>query len=78
MHHKIHLTPELINNPRITLDWNNLELLCESCHKDEHKSDIYNGKNAFIANKNRKEDRKRYYIDDNGNVCIKIASDERL
>lgn len=38
VHHKIHLTPENINNPEITLSWDNLELLCESCHSKEHMS----------------------------------------
>ena len=37
VHHKIHLTPENIGRPEITLDWNNLELLCRNCHGDEHQ-----------------------------------------
>lgn len=36
VHHKIYLTPENINNPYITLSWDNLELLCSSCHSKEH------------------------------------------
>lgn len=36
VHHKIYLTPENINNPEITLNWDNLELLCASCHSKEH------------------------------------------
>lgn len=36
VHHKIYLTPENINNPDITLNWENLELLCSSCHSIEH------------------------------------------
>lgn len=36
MHHKIPLTPENIYNPEITLNWDNLELLCSSCHSIEH------------------------------------------
>ena len=36
VHHKIHITPDNINNPLITLDWNNLELLCRECHAKEH------------------------------------------
>lgn len=38
VHHKIYLTPENINDPYITLSWNNLELLCQSCHSKEHMS----------------------------------------
>ena len=36
VHHKIYLTPENINDPYITLSWDNLELLCQSCHSIEH------------------------------------------
>lgn len=36
VHHKIHLTPENINRPEITMDWNNLELLCRNCHAQIH------------------------------------------
>lgn len=36
LHHKIWLTPDNINDPYITLGWDNLELLCESCHSKEH------------------------------------------
>ena len=28
VHHKVYLTPENINNPAITLNWDNLEALC--------------------------------------------------
>ena len=38
VHHKIYLTPDNINNPYITLNWDNLELLCSSCHSKEHNS----------------------------------------
>lgn len=38
VHHKEILTPENINNPDITLNWDNLELLCQDCHNKEHHS----------------------------------------
>lgn len=38
VHHKIHLSPNNINNPDVTLNWNNLELLCMSCHSIHHMS----------------------------------------
>lgn len=38
VHHKIHLSPNNINNPDITLNWDNLELLCMSCHSIHHMS----------------------------------------
>ena len=40
VHHKIRLTPQNINNPEITLNWDNLELLCDDCHNDEHKKGV--------------------------------------
>lgn len=36
VHHKIHLTPDNIEIPEITLSYNNLELLCLECHNREH------------------------------------------
>lgn len=36
-HHKIPLTDENINDPNITLNWDNLELLCKQCHDEEKK-----------------------------------------
>lgn len=33
VHHIIPLTPDNINNPQITLNWDNLMLLCRSCHE---------------------------------------------
>lgn len=37
VHHKIHLTPDNISNEDITLNWNNLQLLCRDCHAATHK-----------------------------------------
>lgn len=36
VHHKDYLTPENINDPNITLSFQNLELLCQDCHNKEH------------------------------------------
>lgn len=36
VHHKVWLTPENLDDPEITLNWANLELLCKQCHTDEH------------------------------------------
>ena len=36
VHHKVHLTPQNINDPNVTLNWKNLELLCRECHAIEH------------------------------------------
>lgn len=37
VHHKVRLTPGNVNDPRVALNWGNLELLCEECHKAEHR-----------------------------------------
>lgn len=36
VHHKVHITPENINDESVTLSWDNLELVCRECHADEH------------------------------------------
>lgn len=36
VHHKLHLTPENISNPNVSLAFSNLELLCRDCHADAH------------------------------------------
>lgn len=36
VHHKQYLTPETINDPDVSLSFNNLELLCHECHNKEH------------------------------------------
>lgn len=37
VHHKTKLTPENIDDPTVTLCWDNLELLCNECHKMAHR-----------------------------------------
>lgn len=41
VHHVVKLTPENINDPSVTLNWDNLELLCEECHREEHAKRRY-------------------------------------
>ena len=36
VHHRVHLNAQNINDPTVSLNWNNLELLCRQCHGDEH------------------------------------------
>lgn len=38
VHHKIYLSEHNINNPNISLSYDNLELLCIDCHNHEHMS----------------------------------------
>ena len=37
VHHKIPITADNVNDPNVTMNWNNLELLCKKCH-DEQKA----------------------------------------
>ena len=36
VHHKDYISPENIHDCSITLDWGNLEALCQDCHNKEH------------------------------------------
>ena len=36
VHHKIHLTPDNIKDETVSLNWENLELLCREHHAEEH------------------------------------------
>lgn len=40
VHHKVYLTPTNINNPDVTLNWDNLQLLCIDCHNKEHSKEL--------------------------------------
>ena len=37
VHHKVYLTPENIGDPDVSLNFENLELVCRDCHADEHQ-----------------------------------------
>lgn len=36
VHHIVEITPENISDPRVTLNWDNLRLVCRKCHGEEH------------------------------------------
>lgn len=36
VHHKEHISPTSINDPNVTLSWDNLEALCLTCHNITH------------------------------------------
>lgn len=40
VHHKKHISPDNIHDPSITLNFNNLILLCRDCHAEMHKTDV--------------------------------------
>lgn len=53
VHHKCYLTPENIKDPSITLNFDNLEYVCQPCHNAIHFKEEY---------------RKRYKINPDGSV----------
>ena len=55
VHHVTPLTPENIRDPKVSLAWSNLRLLCQDCHAEEH----------------RRNDGKRYRIMLDGTVAPK-------
>lgn len=59
VHHKVHLSPQNIGDPSVTLAFPNLELLCRDCHAKEHP-EIY----GRVAE-------QRVAFDENGNVVRK-------
>ena len=71
VHHIIELDPVNINNPEVTLNFNNLELLCRDCHAEAHPNS--RGRWAEVNKKKRleREAKNRYTIGPNGAVSAK-------
>ncbi len=70
VHHKIFLRPENIDDPNISLNPENFELLCYRCHKLRHEAAR---RIAYLSAQQRdgKKDLLKngcYYIDESGNV----------
>ena len=56
VHHIVHLTPENIHDPEVTVNQKNLILLCKECHNKEH---------------HRFGGRREYSFDGNGDLIKK-------
>jgi len=56
VHHKIHLTPQNINDSNVAINQDNLILLCNECHNKEH---------------GRFEGKREYEFDCDGNLIKK-------
>lgn len=41
LHHINYITKSNINDPYITLNWSNLEFVCQDCHNLEHHANEY-------------------------------------
>lgn len=59
VHHKKHITPKNVSDPKVTLSWSNLQALCRRHHEEVHKGK-YNPQNNF----------GRYQFDKSGNLII--------
>lgn len=60
VHHKIHLNPQNMSDPNITLNWDNLEAVCRKCHAEIHEGEY--------AKQRRKQ---RYTVDMFGRVTAR-------
>ena len=71
VHHLIELDTMNINNPEITLNFNNLELLCRDCHAEVHG--MTGGRWSEVNKKKRqaRDARNRYNIGPDGAVSAK-------
>lgn len=58
VHHIEYITPGNIDDPFITLNWDNLEYVCQDCHNDEH-------------HRTHSTVREDVTFDDNGNLIPK-------
>ena len=68
VHHIIEIDPVTIEKPEISLNHNNLELLCRECHAEAH--DQHGGRWAAVnaSKKKKKAENNRYMVGDNGKV----------
>lgn len=66
VHHKTHLSPKNIGDPRITMNMENLISLCKDCHFEEHRGDHAAGRKAKA-----REDDYPYEFDQNGMLVEK-------
>lgn len=68
VHHKIFLTPDNIDDPEISLNPENFELLCYRCHRLRHEAAR---RVAWMADRQRRMKSSctgTYYVDDDGSV----------
>ena len=69
VHHRIEISPQNIDNPSITLNWDNLELLCRRCHAEKHPSSSWDKVNE--KKRAKRDERNRYRIGADGRVYAK-------
>lgn len=66
VHHKIPLSPETINDPKISLNWDNFLAVCMKCHAELHRGDIVVPKDPVeaIVKPAMQTKARRYVVDD--------------
>lgn len=64
VHHKEYLNDSNYTDDNVSLDWNNLELLCIDCHNNEHTKNV--------------PTRKGLAFDDMGNLVEKVVIKRNL
>ena len=65
VHHKIHLTATNMNDNNITSNWENLQLLCRTCHGEEHEKAYNMRKSKYRKIRNTRQDTE---FDSEGNL----------
>ena len=58
VHHMVEVTPKTINDPKVTLNFDNLRALCRECHAKRHGA----------------KQHRRYSVDVNGHVVAREES----
>lgn len=64
VHHIIHLTPDNVSDPSISLSFGNLILLCRECHEAEHKDE----KSHALREAMKHKSKKRFTVSATGKV----------
>lgn len=69
VHHRIHLTPDNIHDPMISLNPDNLEAVCDDCHKAIHDAERKKGFNMKPETIMKRDQIKLdYQFDSAGNI----------
>ena len=71
VHHRIEITPLNINSPEITLSFNNLEMLCRECHRQQHEHNGIGWQKYNEQKQEKKKQERRFDVDENGKVQAK-------
>jgi 5-methylcytosine-specific restriction endonuclease McrA len=71
-HHKIYITPENIYDDEVTLNWDNLECLCQTCHNKEHHRD-----EEEVTREGLRFNENGQLVEENANTPLKIVAGKK-